>query len=120
MNLPAKLGTYQKMNPVLNVGFNNFVLTDQIEAIIDVKTSNSKKLIKETSRIIDCTKNRARQSIIVLTSGAVLLSAIPRLQLKKRLVEPELPPVKKRIKKFHVVKTTDAKSTKQEDSLSSD
>ena len=104
------------MNPVLNVGFNNFVPTNRIEAIVDAKTSNGKKLIEEATRLMDCTKRRARQSIIVLTSGTVVLSAIPRIQLKKRMLEPEEEPVKKkRIKKFHVVKAPNAGIPKQEE-----
>ena len=94
------------MNPVIDCGFKNYIPSNRIEAIVDAKTSNGKKLIDEATRLIDCTKRRARKSIIVLTSGAIVLSAIPRIQLKKRMCEPEEPVVKKRIKKFHRVSPT--------------
>jgi len=92
----------QSINPLLHVGFNNFILTSKIIGIVDTKSSNARKLIDEASQIIDCTKNRARQSLVLLNNGSICISCIARTQLKSRLFEEEKP--KKRIKKWHIAK----------------
>lgn len=94
---------FQQTQPIINVGFNNFVLTSKIIAIIDSDLNSVKHLVDESEQVIDCTSNRARQSVVVLVGRVVVLSCIPRTQLQKRIMDPWIDPTlsKKRIRKYH-------------------
>lgn len=74
--------------PVLNVGFQNFVLTDKIVALVSSESKPMKRLIvtlRKTGSIIDATQGRRTKSIIFTTGSEIVLSAISQETLAKRL-----------------------------------
>lgn len=78
------------MPPVLHVGFNQYVVTDHIEAILDATTAEAGRIIhsaKEENRrkVLDVTKNRARKSLIILRGDRYIVTFVPIKQLLRRL-----------------------------------
>ena len=65
-------------NKMLNIGFNNGVVTSRIIAIVNPSSSPMKRLREEARQkgtLIDATQGRKTRSIIVTDSSHVILSA---------------------------------------------
>lgn len=63
----------------INIGFGNIVNSDMIVAIVSPDSAPSKRLLqknKEENRIIDATQGRRTKSLIVTTTGNLVLSAL--------------------------------------------
>lgn len=64
---------------MVGVGFGNSVRTAGIDAIISPDSAPVKRMIqeaRETNRLIDATQGRKTRSVLVMSSGAVVLSAL--------------------------------------------
>lgn len=64
---------------LLSVGFGNFVSNEKIVAILSADSSPVKRLTrtaKENNNLIDATCGRKTQSVLVMHSGHVVLSAL--------------------------------------------
>ena len=62
-----------------NVGFGNFVSNEKILAVLSADSSPVKRLTrmaKENNSLIDATCGRKTQSVLVMDSGHVILSAL--------------------------------------------
>ena len=70
----------EKYIPVmLGVGFGNSVRMAGIDAIISPDSAPVKRMIqeaRESNRLIDATQGRKTRSVLVMASGAVVLSAL--------------------------------------------
>lgn len=70
----------EKYIPVMvGVGFGNSVRMAGIDAIISPDSAPVKRMIqeaRESNRLIDATQGRKTRSVLVMTSGAVVLSAL--------------------------------------------
>ena len=78
------------MPGVLHVGFYNYVTIDSVIALIDYRLAAAKKIIKSAKEekprsVMDITKGRKAQTLIVLTGDRYVISAIYRQKLAKRL-----------------------------------
>lgn len=78
------------MKGTLHIGFYNYVLTENIIALIDYRTSAAKKIVKSAREekprsVIDVTRGRKAQTLIVVSGDRYIISAIYRQQLAKRL-----------------------------------
>jgi len=74
-------------DPLLNIGFGNYVVTKRIAAIVAPASSPIKRLrddAKEQGRLIDATQGRKTRAIIILDSNHVILSSIQPETLKQR------------------------------------
>ena len=69
---------------VLNVGFNNFIPVSKLVAVVDTESTNASLLVKK-SKTIDATTNRKVNSIIIMDSDQVVLSAVSVKTLLKRI-----------------------------------
>ena len=76
---------------LLNAGFNNFIVANQIVAILDYSIGSVKAIVR-TARaergnrsVIDLTRGKKIYSLIVLVGDRYVLSTIPRKQLATRL-----------------------------------
>lgn len=84
------------MSSILHVGFYNYVTTESVVALLDYKLAASKKIVKSAKEerprsVMDVTKGRKAQTLIVLTGDRYIISAIFRQRLAKRLgVIPEM------------------------------
>lgn len=75
-------------NPVLNVGFYNFVMTDKIVAMVNADSAPMRRLIqhlRKESGVIDATQGRKTKSVIFTVTDAIVLSAISQETLARRL-----------------------------------
>lgn len=70
----------EKYAPLMvGIGFGNSVRTAGIDAIISPDSAPVKRMIQEardTNRLIDATQGRKTRSVLVMSSGAVVLSAL--------------------------------------------
>lgn len=64
---------------MIGIGFGNSVRTNGIDAIISPDSAPIKRMIQEArdaNRLVDATQGRKTRSVLVMTSGAVILSAL--------------------------------------------
>lgn len=83
------------MTAVLHVGFNNFVTSENVIALIDYSSAAAKKIVRSVKaekprNCMDVTRGRKSQTLIVLTGDRYIISAIYRQQLAKRLCGKEV------------------------------
>ncbi|MEQ1823951.1 MAG: DUF370 domain-containing protein [Fimbriimonadaceae bacterium] len=74
--------------PVLNVGFYNYVVTEQIVAMISSESAPMRRMVqtmRNERNLIDATQGRRTKSLIFTNSGMIILSAISQETLAKRL-----------------------------------
>ena len=66
-------------NPLLNIGYGNFVVGSRVVAIVTPSSAPMKRLkedARENNRLLDATQGRRARSIIVMDSDHVVLSAV--------------------------------------------
>ena len=64
---------------MIGVGFGNSVRTLGIDAIVSPESAPIKRLIqdaRDVNRLVDATQGRKTRSVVVMTSGSVVLSAL--------------------------------------------
>ena len=67
------------MQPLLNIGFSNYVLANRLAAILNPQSSPMRRLredAKNEGRLVDATQGRKTRSILVLDSNHVVLCAV--------------------------------------------
>jgi len=82
------------MEALLHVGFYNYVTTDSVIALLDYKLAVAKKIVKSAKlekprSVMDVTKGRKANTLVVLSGDRYVISAIYRQQLAKRLTGKE-------------------------------
>jgi regulator of extracellular matrix RemA (YlzA/DUF370 family) len=85
------------MKGVLHIGFYNYVTSDSVVGLFDYRVPSIKRLVKSAKaekprNVIDVTRGRKAQTLIVLTGDRYVISAIYRQQLAKRLGAIEVSP----------------------------
>jgi len=77
------------MVPVaLNVGFDNYVISDKVIALVSSDSAPMRRVIQEfrkTGRLIDATQGRKTKSVVFLESGQIAASALPQDILMRRI-----------------------------------
>lgn len=78
------------MDGLLHVGFYNYVTSESVIALVDYKLIAAKKIVKSIKEekprfLMDITKGRKAQTLVVLSGDRYVISAISRKQLAKRL-----------------------------------
>ena len=77
------------MTPVvLNVGFYNFVASDKILALIRSDSAPMRRLVQEARKsgtLIDATQGRKTKSVLFLSGGITVASALSQETLARRL-----------------------------------
>ena len=64
---------------MIGVGFGNSVRTEGIDAIVSPDSAPVKRMIqdaRDVNRLVDATQGRKTRSVLVMTSGSVVLSAL--------------------------------------------
>lgn len=64
---------------MIGVGFGNSVRTEGIDAIVNPESAPVKRMIqdaRDVNRLVDATQGRKTRSVLVMTSGNVVLSAL--------------------------------------------
>ncbi|MFW6025316.1 MAG: DUF370 domain-containing protein [Candidatus Woesearchaeota archaeon] len=73
--------------PLLHLGFNNFLHPENIKAVLNYNTHSVKKLVwtaKEEGTLIDITKKKRMESVLVLNSGQLVLTSKSPKVIKNR------------------------------------
>lgn len=78
------------MDALLHCGFYNYILTENIQAILDARHPAVRTYIKNAKAsnpqcVVDLTRGRKRLSAILLDDGLICLSALPTKRLANRL-----------------------------------
>lgn len=77
---------------LINIGFGNLVSSSRIVSILTPDSSPMKRLVrlaKERDCLIDASCGRKTQSIIVMDSGHVILSALTSETLSNKFAKKE-------------------------------
>lgn len=75
---------------LINVGYNNMVLAARVIAMVDSDSAPIKRIVqeaKENHRLIDATSGRKTRTVIIMDSDHVILSAVQRETMARRLEE---------------------------------
>ncbi|MBI5374593.1 MAG: DUF370 domain-containing protein [Candidatus Schekmanbacteria bacterium] len=73
---------------LINVGFNNMVVSSRIIAIVSPASSPIKRLkedSKNSGKLVDITQGRKTRSIIIMDSGHVILCALHPETISQRI-----------------------------------
>lgn len=85
------------MTPVvLNVGFYNFVASDKVLALIRSDSAPMRRMVQESRKagtLIDATQGRKTKSVVFLSGGIMVTSALSQETLAKRLGGREVQPL---------------------------
>jgi regulator of extracellular matrix RemA (YlzA/DUF370 family) len=82
---------------LVNIGHNNFVLSNRILAIVETGPLPSKRLREQASsqnRLIDGTAGRKMRSLVITDSNHVFISALTPATLLERMQGPRTRPTK--------------------------
>lgn len=77
---------------VLNIGFGNIVSLSRIISILNPDAAPVKRIVKnnkDSGNLIDATCGRKTQSVIVMDSGHVVLSALKSELLESRVTKED-------------------------------
>ena len=83
---------------LLNVGFDNAVVTARIVAIVDVNSTPVRRMIEEARKnffLVDATHGKKIRSVVVMDSNHCVLSALQTETLMGRLASKDRPADKK-------------------------
>lgn len=79
--------------PIVNVGRQNFVLTNEILALLDYRSAAARKLMRElraspdaSTKIIDLSAQQKKLTIVLLRNGSVVVTNESRIKLRNRLL----------------------------------
>ena len=78
------------MYGLINIGFGNVVVGDQVVAIVNPESSPLKRLkeqAKDDGKLIDATYGRKTRAIIVTDSNHIILSAIQPETIAMRFIQ---------------------------------
>lgn len=73
---------------MIGIGFGNSVRLSGIDAIVKPESAPIKRMIQDArdmNRLIDATQGRKTRSVLVMTSGAVVLSALQAETIAQRM-----------------------------------
>ena len=79
-------------NPLLNIGYGNFVVSNRVIAIVSPSSAPMKRLkedARQASRLLDATQGRRTRSIVVMDSNHVVLSAVQSETVAQRYGDRE-------------------------------
>lgn len=75
---------------LINIGFNNVVVSERIVALVTSRSSPVKRLkeiAKKNGKLIDATSGRRTSCVIITDSDHVILSALNPATITSRLLE---------------------------------
>lgn len=83
-------GIGQSTEPIINMGFGNYVFASRVIAIVSPDSAPMRRLREDArseGRLIDATQGRKTRSILVTDSNHVILSAIQPETLGQRFAQ---------------------------------
>jgi regulator of extracellular matrix RemA (YlzA/DUF370 family) len=79
-----------KIVPIINIGFNNMIVSERIVAITSPESAPIKRIAKQAKldgSLIDATCGRKTKTIVVMDSGHIILSALTPETIGNRIKE---------------------------------
>ena len=73
------------IDPVLHIGFGNYILTEKILGIFDATTRQAQKIIKDHPNVFDITRNRKCQSYVLCQGNVLIKCPFKTVTLIKRI-----------------------------------
>ena len=76
---------------LINVGYNNMVLVSRVIAMVDFDSAPIKRIVsdaRENHRLIDATSGRKTRTVIIMDSDHIVLSAVQRETMARRIEDP--------------------------------
>lgn len=77
---------------LVNIGFGNFISLNRLVGIFEIDSAPSKRLVhlgKEKNILIDATCGRKTQSILIMDTGNIVLSALNTEVISSKINEEE-------------------------------
>lgn len=77
---------------LINIGFGNVISIDRVVAVVSQDSAPIKRIIqdsRERGELIDASFGRKTQSVIIMDSGHVVLSALQPEKIAQRVQEEE-------------------------------
>ncbi len=77
---------------ILNIGFENIVSLDRVISILNPEAAPVKRIIKNnknSGNLLDASCGRKTQSVIIMDSGHVILSALKPETLENRVAKED-------------------------------
>jgi regulator of extracellular matrix RemA (YlzA/DUF370 family) len=84
----TKINGGKGFGKLVNIGFENRVISNRIVAIVNPNSAPMKRMIneaKEDNLLIDATGGRPKRSVIITDSGHAVLSSITTRKLSARI-----------------------------------
>lgn len=76
------------MNPLLHVGFGNYLITSRIQLIASISSAPMTRMVQEAKRqhlLVDLTHGRKTKSVILMDSGVLVICSSTPDTLAERL-----------------------------------
>lgn len=73
---------------ILNIGFENIISLNKLVSILNPEAAPVKRIVKnskDANNLLDATCGRKTQSVIIMDSGHVVISALKPETLEKRI-----------------------------------
>ena len=73
---------------ILNIGFENIVSLNKLVSVLNPEAAPVKRIVKnskDSNTLLDATCGRKTQSVIIMDSGHVVISALKPETLEKRI-----------------------------------
>ncbi|MEE8835456.1 MAG: DUF370 domain-containing protein [Eubacteriales bacterium] len=80
------------MSRLMNIGFGNAVNTDRVLAAVNPDAAPVRRMVssaRERDMLIDATQGRKTKSVLVMTDGRLVLSALQTDTIMKRFNDPQ-------------------------------
>lgn len=78
------------VQPLINIGFGNYVLAGRVVSIVNPASSPMRRLREDArsdGRLIDATQGRKTRSILVTDSNHIILSAVQPETISQRFMQ---------------------------------
>lgn len=82
-----KKDTFRLIEPMIELGFDNYVMPSKIDSVLSVEMRTIKKILqekKDNNLFIDCTHGKKTRSIILLKNSYIIMSAVESVAIEKR------------------------------------
>ncbi|MEA2067034.1 MAG: DUF370 domain-containing protein [Thermotogota bacterium] len=80
------------MPKIVNIGFDSFIITDKILAVLPIENSIVKRLKQhgiETGKTVNLTFGKRTRSVLITDSGHIMFSFLPPEKLIEKLFNDE-------------------------------
>ncbi|MEE8885558.1 MAG: DUF370 domain-containing protein [Eubacteriales bacterium] len=81
------------MSRLINIGFGNAVNTDRVLSVVSPDAAPVRRMVsraRDNGALIDATQGRKTKSVVVMTNGSIVLSALQPETIVRRFNNPQI------------------------------